>query len=72
MQAKGELFNDVILLAIFIYLILVLNRKVKLRRDIQEKLNGLLSRSGTPLKILVYGGALIFMSLILIRIFDPA
>jgi hypothetical protein len=69
MQSIGGLVNDIIVFAIFIYLTLLVSRKVKLRESNQEKFDNLMERKGTLLKILAYGGAIIFAALILISIF---
>jgi len=69
-QSVGGLINDIVVFGIFVYLILLLTGKVKMRGDRQEKLDDLILRKGTILKILAYGGALIFASLIIIGIFS--
>jgi hypothetical protein len=66
-QILGHL-DDFLVLAIFIYLILLLNGKVKMRQDRQEKFDKLIRRRVTLLKVLAYGGALIFVALILIQL----
>ena len=43
MQAIGGIINDIIVLTIFIYLILLINGKVNLKSESQEKLDDLLS-----------------------------
>jgi hypothetical protein len=70
LQTIGGLVNDIVVFVIFVYLILLLTGKVRLRGDNQEKLDSLIRRKGTLLKILAYGGAVIFAALILIGIFS--
>jgi hypothetical protein len=69
-QSTGGLVNDIVVFGIFVYLILLLTGKVRMRPDKQEKLDDLIRRKGTILKILAYGGAVIFAALILIGIFS--
>jgi hypothetical protein len=69
-QSIGGLINDIVVFGIFVYLILLLTGKVRMRGDRQEKLDDLIRRKGTLLKILVYGGVLIFAAIILIEIFS--
>jgi hypothetical protein len=68
MQSKGEILNDLIVFAIFIYLILLINGKVQLPKATQEKLNNLLYKRGTLIKILVYAGAVLFLLLIILNL----
>jgi hypothetical protein len=70
MQTTGGLVNDIVVFGVFVYLILLLTGKVRMRGDKQEKLDDLIHRKGTLLKILAYGGAVIFAVLILIGIFS--
>jgi hypothetical protein len=72
MQSRGGLINDILVMGVFIYLILLLRGIVKLGKDKQEKLNILIQRRGTLLKVLVYGGAVIFLLNILIDLFSPS
>ena len=65
-QSIGGLISDIVAFGIFVYLILLLTGKVRLHPDKQEKFDDLLRRKGTLLKILVYGGAVIFAALIII------
>ena len=69
MQSTGGLINDIIVFGVFIYLTLLVSGKVKLGESNQEKLNNLMERKGTLLKILVYAGTAVFAILILIRLF---
>jgi len=69
-QSIGGLINDIVVFGIFVYLILLLTGKVRMRPDKQEKLDDLIRRKGTLLKILAYGGAVIFAAFILIGIFS--
>jgi hypothetical protein len=69
-QLIGRLINDILTFGIFVYLILLLTGKVRLRGDRQEKWDDLIRRRGTILKILIFGGATIFATLILIGIFS--
>jgi hypothetical protein len=69
-QSIGGLINDIVVFGIFVYLILLLTGRVKMRGDKQEKLDDLIRRKGTLLKFLAYGGAVIFAALILIGIFS--
>jgi hypothetical protein len=66
MQSTAQLINDIVIFAIFIYFILLVSRKVKLNVSRQEKFDNLMERKGTLLKILAYGGVVIFAALILI------
>ena len=66
----GGLINDIIVFAVFIYFSLVVNGKIKLRQDRQEKFDDLMQRRGTLLKILVYSGTIIFALLLIISIFS--
>lgn len=68
MQSTAQLINDIVIFAIFIYFILLVSRKVKLSESRQEKFDNLMERKGTLLKILAYGGAVIFAALILMGI----
>ena len=69
MQSTGGLINDIIVFGVFIYLKLLVSGKVKLGESNQEKLNNLMERKGTLLKILVYAGTAVFAILILISLF---
>ena len=67
-QTIGGLINDIVLFGIFVYLILLLNGKVRMRAEKQEKFDDLVRRKGKILKFLVYGGALIFALIIIMGI----
>jgi len=73
-QSIGGLINEIVVFGIFVYMILLLTGKVRMRGDKQEKLDELIRRKGTLLKILAYGGAVVFAALIVIGIisFKPA
>ena len=68
LQSTGVLIKNVIVFGIFVYLILLLTGKIKLRGDKQEKLDDLIRRKGTLLKVLAYGGAVIFAAIIAMTI----
>lgn len=71
-QSIGGLINDIVTFGLFVYVILLLTGKVKMRGDKQEKLEDLIRRRGTLLKFQAYGGggAVIFAALILMGIFS--
>jgi hypothetical protein len=64
--------DDILVLAVFVFFILLLNGKVRLRPDRQEKFDEIVGRRGTLLKVFVYGGTLIFATLVFIQLFRLA
>ena len=52
--------DNILVLIVFIFLILLLNGKVRMRPDRQKKFDEIVRRRGILLKVLVYGGTLIF------------
>jgi hypothetical protein len=60
--------DNILVLIVFIFLILLLNGKVRLRPDRQEKFDKIVRRRGTLLKVLVYTGTLIFAAQIVARL----
>jgi preprotein translocase subunit SecG len=70
MQSTGGLINDIVIFVIFIYLVLLINGKVKLGENNQVKFDNIMERKGTLLKILVYACTAIFAILILVSIFS--
>ena len=68
MQSTGGLINDLIILGIFIYMILLIHGKVKLSAEKQDKFDGIMNSRGKLLKFLVYSGTGIFIALILIGV----
>ncbi len=68
MQATGQLIDYGISLAVFIYFILLLYGRIKLRQDFQIKLDEQIRRKGRLLKIAAFGGAAIILCLILIQV----
>jgi hypothetical protein len=60
--------DDILVLTVFIFLILLLNGKVRMRPDRQKKFDEIVRRRGTFLKVLVYCGTLIFAALIVIKL----
>lgn len=71
MQSTGGLINDIIVFAIFIYLVLLVNGNVKLGQSNQAKWDNVMQRKGSLLKILVYLGVVLFALLILKSFFLP-
>ena len=67
-QSIGGLISDIVVFGIFVYLILLLKGKVRLHPNKQEKFDNLLRRKGTLVKILIYGGAVIFAANIIIEL----
>lgn len=55
-QLIGRLINDIIILALFIYMALLVSGKIKLKPEKQEKFNNLIQRRGTLLNIISYSG----------------
>lgn len=70
MERIGGLINDVIVLAIFAYFSLLVSGKIKLGQGRQEKVDALLQRGGTAVKIGAYGGTVVFGLLVLRHLFD--
>jgi hypothetical protein len=68
MQSTGQLLDFGISLAVFVYVLLLLYGKVKLRQDFQIKLDDQIRRRGRTLKIAAFGGAAITLCLILIQV----
>jgi hypothetical protein len=69
MQSTGQLINDLVILGIFIFMSLVVSGIIKLKPEKQEKLDSLMERKGTLVKIVAYGGTIIFTLLTLIHSF---
>lgn len=68
MQRFFSHLDNILVLAIFIYLILLINGKIRMQPNRQEKLDELVRRRGMLLKILVYGGALFFTVVLIINL----
>jgi len=60
MQAYGGFINELVVLLIFIYLSLIVSGKLRLGDKSQKKLNTLMDSRGTLLKVVAYGGVLLF------------
>ncbi|HVZ97849.1 MAG TPA: hypothetical protein VG847_13295 [Chitinophagaceae bacterium] len=67
MQSIGGIINDIIILGIFIYLVMLVNGKTKLPGSAQEKFDALMARNGTLLKILAYTGTILLILIIAIN-----
>ncbi len=60
--------DNILVLIVFIFLILLLNGRIRLRPDRQERFDEIIRRRGSFLKVLVYCGTLIFAALIVIKL----
>jgi hypothetical protein len=71
MQSIGGIINDLIILGLFVYVILLINGKVKLTGEKQEKFNNLISKKGLLIKFCVYAAAAIMVILIILTLLRP-
>jgi multisubunit Na+/H+ antiporter MnhB subunit len=70
MQFTTGLINDLIVFAIFIYLCLLVNGKIKMREERQARFDDLMLRRGRAIKILIYSGTALIGIIILITLFS--
>jgi len=69
MQTTLGFLADILVLGIFIFLILQLHGKVKMRPEKREKLDDMLKRRGNLYKTFVYVGAAGFAINLMIKLF---
>lgn len=65
MQEFGTILNDFVVIGIFIFLSLVLSGKIKLNPKKERRLRDLSKNKSRILRILVYGGTIIFTILLI-------
>jgi hypothetical protein len=69
MHSFSGIINDMIVLGIFVYLLLIISGKAKLPIKSQEKFEALMERNGKLIKALIYIGVVIFTALIILDLF---
>jgi hypothetical protein len=70
MQAKDGIPLVSYLFLAFMFLTLLMKRRIKLRPDRQEKLDALLQRKGKLVRIFVTGGTVVFGTLVIVVVVD--
>ena len=70
MEPVGGLLNDIVVFAVFVYLLLLIKGKTRLKGALRGKFYEFMARSGKWFTILVYIGLLIFAVLLVTDVIE--